>query len=353
MKNKWPLATAVALLAGASSSQADMTIINIGQTAPSSDVFESFGTPASNTVTRLSNTVSGSDRDRGQTFTAPQIGDSLDSETWSLRALTVQMTQWQSDVAPTGAVGMNLSIVNWTGSITGANAGSEIFNQSASFPIAAFTALDYFTFDLGTTVSLTEGSNYAFLLSFDNDNAADIRPAIGQNEAATHPGVIWTGGSGLTGGQDMVFYLTAVPEPALSLTSAPTAYLNWTANYPELDLADPSADYDHDELPNILEAWFGTDPGAKSVGLGLVSAAGSTIVISHPQNASPLSDVQGTYQWSPNNLDWYESGDGPAGGPSASTTSDTVGSTTNVTFSFSEEVSSVSIRVVVSSGSIK
>ncbi len=220
MKNKFPLAAAVALMAGATSSQAAMTILNIGQTAPSSNIFESFATPSSNTLTRLSNTASGSDRDRGQTFSAPQIGGSIDGETWSLGALTVQMTQWTSDVAPTGAVDMNLSIVNWpAGSINSGSPGSEIFNQSASFPIAVFTSLDYFTFDLGTTVSLTEGSNYAFLLSFDDGNAADIRPTIGQSASATHDGGLWTGGSNFTVGQDMVFYLTAVPEPSVALLS--------------------------------------------------------------------------------------------------------------------------------------
>ena len=136
-------------------------------------------------------------------------------------------------------------------------------------------------------------------------------------------------------------------KPTLNLTAAETGYVDWAANFPDVDLTDSSADFDLDGLANIIEAWFGTNPGLPNQGLTIVSSVGSTSVFTHPQSLSLPSDVLGSYEWSPNLEDWYGDGEGPTGGPSATIVSDTVGSTTTVTLSFSEEVLKSFFRVTV------
>jgi|GEM_PF-2021524 len=136
-------------------------------------------------------------------------------------------------------------------------------------------------------------------------------------------------------------------KPTLTIAAAVTGYVEWTTNYPGLVLTDSSADYDLDGLPNIIEAWFGTDPGLWDTGPTVVSSVGTTCVFTHPQNASPPIDVIGSYQWSLNLEDWYDSGDGPVGGSTGTFVPNTVGNITAVTLTMSEDIPRAFFRVIV------
>jgi hypothetical protein len=81
--------------------------------------------------------------------------------------------------------------------------------------------------------------------------------------------------------------------------------------------------------------------------LANISNTGLTTTFTHPQNTSPPDDLTGYYQWSPNLIDWYLSGDGPSGGPSVTFTSNTIGSTTTVTATASEEAERLFFRARV------
>jgi hypothetical protein len=54
--------------------------------------------------------------------------------------------------------------------------------------------------------------------------------------------------------------------------------------------------------------------------------------------------VSGFYEWSPNLVDWYASGNGPGGGPTVILVPDTVGTTTTVTASASEALDILFLR---------
>jgi hypothetical protein len=91
-----------------------------------------------------------------------------------------------------------------------------------------------------------------------------------------------------------------------------------------------------------LEAWFGTHPGQFSTGLVGITTDGTTSIFTHPQSASPPSDVSGFYEWSLNLTDWYPSG--PGGGITVTLVPDTAGTTTTVTATTSEAVPSLFLR---------
>ena len=94
-----------------------------------------------------------------------------------------------------------------------------------------------------------------------------------------------------------------------------------------------------------MEAWFGTHPGEFNVGLTGVVSDGTTTSFDHPVNESPLGDVSGFYEWSPNLSDWFRSGSGPVAGPTVALTSVTNGTTTTVTATASEALSRIFLRV--------
>ena len=103
------------------------------------------------------------------------------------------------------------------------------------------------------------------------------------------------------------------------------------------------------QLPNGIEAWFGTDPGTFSQGITEVATNGNVTTFSHPQNPNPPGDLVGTYEWSPNLIDWY-AGDGvagPPGGPTLVIVPNTSGAATTVSATASEATESIFLRAVV------
>lgn len=200
-------AATTAIAAG--SADAALIISDSGTSAPTTNVFEEH--TAGNTWTRL--TTAG----KGQTFTAP-INGVADGESWGLTAITIQTVDFEvepTETAPT----MRLQIYQWGDGTTNLNSNATIttylYDQTASFPIGGtFVSGDHVKFDLGETVNLTEGVNYAFYASF-TEAGATFRPRVGSSVNASHPGALVNGAVGtLKTNQDLEFYLTGtVPEP--------------------------------------------------------------------------------------------------------------------------------------------
>ncbi len=134
-------------------------------------------------------------------------------------------------------------------------------------------------------------------------------------------------------------------------TGAPVADFNAYISDPELGL-DPEdqgldSDPDFDQIPNGVEAWFGTHPGEFNAGITKLGTNGTITTFEHPQNESPPSDLTGFYQWSINFVDWYDGDgtDGPGGGgPTVTISADSVGTTTTVTATASEVLGKLFLR---------
>jgi len=138
------------------------------------------------------------------------------------------------------------------------------------------------------------------------------------------------------------------------VASVPESFSVWIASFGLTgDDALPTADtVDGDGLANIVEFWFGTSPVERDIGLSVVSANQLDFTFSHPQNEDLPVDVFGSYEWSLNLIDWYQSDgvDGPVNGPTVTAVPTTVGSITSVVATASEELNEVFIRVVVEQG---
>ena len=139
---------------------------------------------------------------------------------------------------------------------------------------------------------------------------------------------------------DNVRLTATIPPPA-------NTFVNWIDGF-GLAIADQDFDDDSDGdgLENGLEAWFGTHPGQFSTGIADISNIGLTTTFTHPQNASPPSDLTGYYEWSPNLVDWYASGIGPDGGATVTFSASTSGTTT-VTATASEPIDKLFLRAGV------
>jgi methionine-rich copper-binding protein CopC len=85
-------------------------------------------------------------------------------------------------------------------------------------------------------------------------------------------------------------------------TAAPVnTFANWVSN-PSFGLAPADQDFgddpDGDGNPNGVVNFFGTNPGVPSGGLVADAVSGNTFTFTHPQNATPASDLTAIYQWS-------------------------------------------------------
>jgi hypothetical protein len=96
-----------------------------------------------------------------------------------------------------------------------------------------------------------------------------------------------------------IAYLSAMRLEAFAATPTNT-YANWIATYNVGGLTAKTDDPDHDGIPNAIENLFGTHPGQFSQGITLISSAPGVFTFTHPQNASPASDLTSAYTWSSN-----------------------------------------------------
>jgi hypothetical protein len=79
----------------------------------------------------------------------------------------------------------------------------------------------------------------------------------------------------------------------------PNNYSNWISGFPGIGLKTTlTEDADGDDIGNGVENFFGTNPGTFSKGLVAVAKSGNAFTFTHPLNATPASDLTGTYRWS-------------------------------------------------------
>jgi hypothetical protein len=108
-------------------------------------------------------------------------------------------------------------------------------------------------------------------------------------------GAGWTVGTlALTDDGNGTIYLTG-----LSKAGGSNTFANWIATYPGVGgLTGVGDDADGDGIDNGVENFFGTNPSAFSSGLVAGAVGVGTFTFTHPQNATPASDLTAAYQWS-------------------------------------------------------
>ena len=148
---------------------------------------------------------------------------------------------------------------------------------------------------------------------------------------------------------------TFTPASGFLILPAGTSYSGWIAGFPAVGTQNRFGDdADNDQLPNGVEAFFGTDPGAWNAGLAEVATNGAVTTFTHPQAATQLNDASASYQWSLDLENWY-AGDGvsgPPGGPTVNIppvtpVAGTATVTATVTATASAPVAKLFVRVLV------
>jgi hypothetical protein len=137
---------------------------------------------------------------------------------------------------------LTLQVFTWGAStVDVGDIGTAFYTNSVSYDPSGFASGDYIKFNLGTTINLNAGSNYAFLVTPTNQGTLDerLRFQIGRNSNTSYTdgamltyadndtdsgfdpsyALVYQPGTATNGNDDMVFYLhgAAVPEPSSAL----------------------------------------------------------------------------------------------------------------------------------------
>jgi methionine-rich copper-binding protein CopC len=165
-------------------------------------------------------------------------------------------------------------VVKGTGTITlkrtSNNSTVESFNVASS-PRIVFSGQ---TLTIDPTSDLGPGVTYHVLI----DSTAIVDTSGGNAFAGISSATVWN--------------FTTAGTPVNS-------FANWISGFglapTDQDLFD---DPDGDGIDNGVENFFGTNPGTFTRGLAAGIKNGNTFTFTHPQNASPSTDLTASYRWS-------------------------------------------------------
>ena len=119
-----------------------------------------------------------------------------------------------------------------------------------------------------------------------------------------------------------------------ALGLGPNTFSRWIDSFPGVGaLKAFGDDPDGDGIDNGLESFFGSAPSVFTAGVIPGAKSGNTFTFTHPQNATPVSDVTGAYRWSKDLATWQAAGT-------------TAGDGTTVTFSRSVNTPTAGITTV-------
>ena len=187
-------------------------------------------------------------------------------------------------------------------------------------------------FDIDLTAAATAPDSTSWLLVDVNNVEETFDTHFTVTSFTESPAGTW---SKTDGGNTYTF--TENDGLLVKTAAAPTnTYANWlTTNAPATGF---TTDSDNDGVANAVEHILGTNPNSPSTSLTEVSSTGSTTTYKHTLNPTIASDVNYSYEWTTDLMEWKASGE-----------SNTTGTTANITAT-PPAVGVVTVTTYVSSG---
>lgn len=203
----------------------------------------------------------------------------------------------------------NLSLA-WTGDGSGGGGGSGGTNLTGVTPgtpnspanQAFVTALRSGLLASPALFRLGAGTNLPLGLSLDPGTGLLSGIVATTNPPGAYPIVIERHNS-----------LGETVSHTFTLSLGSPTFTSWLSGFHVGTATSRAGDFDGDGLGNALEHWLGSRPDIPNPGLSPLAATGTTFSFRHSRSNLPATDVVARYEWSPDLISWFASGESHAG----------------------------------------
>lgn len=206
--------------------------------------------------------------------------------------------------------GTGVAVILLDGSTVFATNNADIWNGSpARTDVAGIFMTPYF--DQNGIEQITDHSIFTGTNSNGTSHATQPFGASPVNTGKVRPNnnSRWMVQFNATPASLLRFFALSDPLTISAIGGGGNTFANWIATYPGVGASTALGDdADGDGIDNGVENFFGTDPSVSNRGLVAGAKNGNTFTFTHPQNATPASDLTAAYQWSKDLATFYASG---------------------------------------------
>ena len=239
----------------------------------------------------------------------------LGNATWKVMGSTATVNAKTNTGTDPVVDGTGVAVLLMDGSTLFASNNTDLWNGTAARPdlTGVFMApyLNEEGVEPASDASIFTGSTQAGVKGTDGrelGGSTEVPPKVTTGLKRPNNANRWMVQFNAAATSSLRFYALSEPLTVQAIGGGNT-FADWIGTYPGVGgLTGVGDDADGDGIDNGVENFFGTNPSVSNTGLVSGAVTATTFSFTHPQNATPASDLTAAYQWSKDLASFFASG---------------------------------------------